>query len=196
MNWCFVITIICRELGIGMVPYSPLGRGFFSGKASQQALDSKDTRNVKLPTHLTFKIYDSIRISLKHFMDCSREVQISVGTIQFICSINKFVPGLAIVYSCSSMWSVASVQGLRFIVMIDVHFSVTLEWILILSYDPYGWIAGAVPQVCCREFAKEQDSFPACVNPCWKTRVLPWSACLGVGMQPRRWSSWGCTDSW
>ncbi|KAE8667498.1 putative aldo-keto reductase 2 [Hibiscus syriacus] len=29
------IVPLCRELGIGIVPYSPLGRGFFAGKANE-----------------------------------------------------------------------------------------------------------------------------------------------------------------
>jgi aryl-alcohol dehydrogenase-like predicted oxidoreductase len=29
---------VFRELGIGIVPYSPLGRGFFSGKAVVESL--------------------------------------------------------------------------------------------------------------------------------------------------------------
>lgn len=28
----------CRELGIGIVPYSPLGRGFFGGRAVVESL--------------------------------------------------------------------------------------------------------------------------------------------------------------
>ncbi|CAM6088005.1 unnamed protein product [Calypogeia fissa] len=40
---------LCRELGIGIVPYSPLGRGFFSGKATVEALHSKDTRAANYP---------------------------------------------------------------------------------------------------------------------------------------------------
>ncbi|KAH9754025.1 Aldo ket red domain-containing protein [Citrus sinensis] len=32
------IVPLCRELGIGIVPYSPLGRGFFGGKASVESL--------------------------------------------------------------------------------------------------------------------------------------------------------------
>ncbi|CAI0432501.1 unnamed protein product, partial [Linum tenue] len=32
------IVPLCRELGIGIVPYSPLGRGFFAGKAVVEAL--------------------------------------------------------------------------------------------------------------------------------------------------------------
>eukprot|EP00270_Netrium_digitus_P017038 TRINITY_DN618_c0_g1_i2.p1 TRINITY_DN618_c0_g1~~TRINITY_DN618_c0_g1_i2.p1 ORF type:complete len:339 (-),score=61.89 TRINITY_DN618_c0_g1_i2:167-1183(-) len=39
------IVPLCRELGIGLVPYSPLGRGFFSGKAVTEALDPSDWRN-------------------------------------------------------------------------------------------------------------------------------------------------------
>ncbi|MCO5559394.1 hypothetical protein L7F22_012993 [Adiantum nelumboides] len=39
----------CRELGIGIVAYSPLGRGFFSGKAIFEALDATDTRMVRMP---------------------------------------------------------------------------------------------------------------------------------------------------
>ncbi|KAK1309852.1 putative aldo-keto reductase 1 [Acorus calamus] len=32
------IVPLCRELGIGIVPYSPLGRGFFGGKAITESL--------------------------------------------------------------------------------------------------------------------------------------------------------------
>eukprot|EP00249_Psilotum_nudum_P003889 c17388_g1_i1 orf=505-1524(-) len=39
----------CRELGIGIVPYSPLGRGFFCGKAIVESLDSADTRLLRQP---------------------------------------------------------------------------------------------------------------------------------------------------
>ncbi|KAI3980986.1 hypothetical protein MKX01_025551 [Papaver californicum] len=35
------IVPVCRELGIGLVPYSPLGRGFFGGKAIVESLDEK-----------------------------------------------------------------------------------------------------------------------------------------------------------
>ncbi|GBG75922.1 hypothetical protein CBR_g21164 [Chara braunii] len=38
------IVPVCRELGIGIVPYSPLGRGFFTGKATQEKLESGDFR--------------------------------------------------------------------------------------------------------------------------------------------------------
>lgn len=34
------IIPLCRELGIGIVPYSPLGRGFFGGKAVVESLPS------------------------------------------------------------------------------------------------------------------------------------------------------------
>lgn len=36
----------CRELGIGIVAYSPLGHGFFAGRAMQEDLDSTDVRRV------------------------------------------------------------------------------------------------------------------------------------------------------
>lgn len=36
----------CRELGIGIVAYSPLGRGFFSGKAVIESLENTDFRNI------------------------------------------------------------------------------------------------------------------------------------------------------
>ncbi|KAI5060446.1 hypothetical protein GOP47_0024866 [Adiantum capillus-veneris] len=39
----------CRELGIGIVAYSPLGRGFFSGKATAEALDAMDSRMSHMP---------------------------------------------------------------------------------------------------------------------------------------------------
>ncbi|CAJ2631505.1 unnamed protein product [Trifolium pratense] len=34
------IVPLCRELGIGLVPYSPLGRGFFGGKAITESVPS------------------------------------------------------------------------------------------------------------------------------------------------------------
>lgn len=37
-NWGF-----CRELGIGIVAYSPLGRGFFGGKAIAESLPSESS---------------------------------------------------------------------------------------------------------------------------------------------------------
>jgi aryl-alcohol dehydrogenase-like predicted oxidoreductase len=40
---------VCRELGIGIVPYSPLGRGFFSGKAVTEKLSETDSRRVRFP---------------------------------------------------------------------------------------------------------------------------------------------------
>lgn len=39
----------CRELGIGIVPYSPLGRGFFAGKAIVDSLHEGDSRLVRQP---------------------------------------------------------------------------------------------------------------------------------------------------
>jgi aryl-alcohol dehydrogenase-like predicted oxidoreductase len=38
----------CRELGIGIVPYSPLGNGFFSG-ASPDNLHESDVRKIMMP---------------------------------------------------------------------------------------------------------------------------------------------------
>ncbi|GBG75918.1 hypothetical protein CBR_g21160 [Chara braunii] len=40
------IVPVCRELGIGIVAYSPLGRGFFSGKAITEELESIDFRHM------------------------------------------------------------------------------------------------------------------------------------------------------
>ncbi|KAI3937304.1 hypothetical protein MKW98_001875 [Papaver atlanticum] len=37
------IVPVCRELGIGLVPYSPIGRGFFGGKAVVESLDEKSS---------------------------------------------------------------------------------------------------------------------------------------------------------
>ncbi|XP_021621551.1 perakine reductase-like [Manihot esculenta] len=42
------IVPLCRELGIGIVPYSPLGRGFFAGKKNMESVPS-DTRMRLLP---------------------------------------------------------------------------------------------------------------------------------------------------
>ncbi|CAA7388093.1 unnamed protein product [Spirodela intermedia] len=44
------IVPLCRELGIGIVPYSPLGRGFFAGKAIVESLPE----NSALVTHPRF----------------------------------------------------------------------------------------------------------------------------------------------
>lgn len=43
---CCLMSILdvfctCRELGIGIVAYSPLGRGFFAGKAVVETLPSQ-----------------------------------------------------------------------------------------------------------------------------------------------------------
>eukprot|EP00270_Netrium_digitus_P006818 TRINITY_DN1965_c0_g1_i3.p1 TRINITY_DN1965_c0_g1~~TRINITY_DN1965_c0_g1_i3.p1 ORF type:complete len:359 (+),score=110.01 TRINITY_DN1965_c0_g1_i3:40-1077(+) len=43
------IVPLCRELGIGIVPYSPLGRGFFSGKATAEQLAEGDVRKLIHP---------------------------------------------------------------------------------------------------------------------------------------------------
>ncbi|KAH7424103.1 hypothetical protein KP509_12G090200 [Ceratopteris richardii] len=40
------IVPLCRELGIGIVVYSPLGRGFFSGKATTEQLSTEDGRQI------------------------------------------------------------------------------------------------------------------------------------------------------
>ncbi|KAJ0080609.1 hypothetical protein Patl1_23324 [Pistacia atlantica] len=45
------IVPLCRELGIGIVPYSPLGRGFFGGKGSLESLPAVSSLN----THPRFK---------------------------------------------------------------------------------------------------------------------------------------------
>ncbi|KAJ3690861.1 hypothetical protein LUZ61_020025 [Rhynchospora tenuis] len=37
------IVPLCRELGIAIVPYSPLGRGFFGGKAITEAISSESS---------------------------------------------------------------------------------------------------------------------------------------------------------
>ncbi|KAM7472696.1 hypothetical protein LguiA_010879 [Lonicera macranthoides] len=34
---------LCRELGIGIVPYSPIGRGFFAGKAVKESLPAESS---------------------------------------------------------------------------------------------------------------------------------------------------------
>jgi aryl-alcohol dehydrogenase-like predicted oxidoreductase len=58
----------CRELGIGYLAYSPLGRGFLTGTVkSIEKMDAKDTRkshprfkdeNIKKNFHITQKIHD------------------------------------------------------------------------------------------------------------------------------------------
>ena len=44
-----MINIWCRELGIGIVPYSPLGRGFFAGAIKAEDLGENDFRKVSNP---------------------------------------------------------------------------------------------------------------------------------------------------
>ncbi|KAK7397325.1 hypothetical protein VNO78_18493 [Psophocarpus tetragonolobus] len=62
------IVPLCRELGIGIVPYSPLGRGFFGGKG---VLDNMPAHNALTVHHPRFQvenlgknksIYDRIEI--------------------------------------------------------------------------------------------------------------------------------------
>eukprot|EP00250_Pteridium_aquilinum_P005150 c15288_g1_i1 orf=228-1079(+) len=43
------VVPLCRELGIGIVVYSPLGRGFFSGKATTEQLPDTDRRMSSQP---------------------------------------------------------------------------------------------------------------------------------------------------
>jgi aryl-alcohol dehydrogenase-like predicted oxidoreductase len=41
------VECLCRELGIGIVPYSPLGRGFFAGAIKAEDLGANDFRRVR-----------------------------------------------------------------------------------------------------------------------------------------------------
>ncbi|XP_030534718.1 probable aldo-keto reductase 1 [Rhodamnia argentea] len=43
------IVPLCRELGIGIVPYSPLGRGFFGGRGVTETLPANSPLGVVLP---------------------------------------------------------------------------------------------------------------------------------------------------
>ncbi|KAL5231777.1 hypothetical protein ABZP36_030553, partial [Zizania latifolia] len=52
------IIPLCRELGIGIVPYSPLGRGFFAGRAAVQSIPSESLL-VKLNSHHFFSIEEN-----------------------------------------------------------------------------------------------------------------------------------------
>lgn len=56
IGWCNVITY--RELGIGIVPYSPLGRGFFGGKAVLESVAANSFLvNVSSPIFLLSSLY-------------------------------------------------------------------------------------------------------------------------------------------
>ncbi|THG06240.1 hypothetical protein TEA_025829 [Camellia sinensis var. sinensis] len=62
----------CRELGIGIVAYSPLGRGFFSSGAKMaENLTEKDIRKNLIATGLC-----------NHFVLCSREKCIKMATVE------------------------------------------------------------------------------------------------------------------
>ena len=51
-RWIYLcVDRCCRELGIGVVPYSPLGRGFFAGIKKEELTDD-DFRKVT-----TFSLY-------------------------------------------------------------------------------------------------------------------------------------------
>src|SRR5262249_9611483 len=43
------VLTVCRELGIGFVPFSPLGRGFLSGTVKDTAMFSDDDLRKRLP---------------------------------------------------------------------------------------------------------------------------------------------------
>lgn len=53
----------CRELGIGFVPYSPLGRGFLTGRFQDRAEFSKDDFRSKLPRFAATAINTNRRIA-------------------------------------------------------------------------------------------------------------------------------------
>ncbi|KAK7287109.1 hypothetical protein RIF29_00157 [Crotalaria pallida] len=40
-GWFLKLNSLCRELGIGIVAYSPLGCGFFAGKGAAETLPSQ-----------------------------------------------------------------------------------------------------------------------------------------------------------
>ncbi|KAL2478251.1 putative aldo-keto reductase 3 [Forsythia ovata] len=56
------IIPLCRELGIGIVPYSPVGRGFFAGKAVVESVPPNSSL-VKLTKDDLKEIYDAVPVS-------------------------------------------------------------------------------------------------------------------------------------
>ncbi|KAI9094286.1 hypothetical protein K1719_026868 [Acacia pycnantha] len=77
------IVPLCRELGIGIVPYSPLGRGFFCGKAERdEVVPIPGTTKIKnLDTNIsTFKV----KLSKEDLKEISDAVPESEGTEQLI----------------------------------------------------------------------------------------------------------------
>ncbi|KAF2284621.1 hypothetical protein GH714_028264 [Hevea brasiliensis] len=66
------IIPLCRELGIGIVPYSPLGQGFFGGKAVVESLPSETllvANTCFLVAYLTQYMPDNGTIKIKNLKD-------------------------------------------------------------------------------------------------------------------------------
>ncbi|KPC65180.1 aldo/keto reductase, partial [Streptomyces chattanoogensis] len=57
------VTPTMAELGVGLVPYSPLGRGFLTGTVDRAGLDSSDFRssNERIQTDANQAIADTVR---------------------------------------------------------------------------------------------------------------------------------------
>jgi len=56
LNW----AMLCRELGIGIVPYSPLGRGFFAGYKPEETQGTDVRKVLKLILPLVYTHHSSV----------------------------------------------------------------------------------------------------------------------------------------
>jgi aryl-alcohol dehydrogenase-like predicted oxidoreductase len=70
-----------RELGIGFVAYSPLGRGFLSGRyRSQQDFDENDSRRLRFPRFEGENLERNLRI-VDQLEQIAREKGIAAGQL-------------------------------------------------------------------------------------------------------------------
>ena len=73
------ILPLCKELGIGFVPYSPLGRGFFTGKFTREMISKNDFRSV-LP-RFSEDNFDSNQKLLKNLNEIAKEKQCTMAQL-------------------------------------------------------------------------------------------------------------------
>ncbi|HEX8074384.1 MAG TPA: aldo/keto reductase [Thermoleophilaceae bacterium] len=70
-----------RELGIGFVPYSPLGRGFLSGRyRSEQDFDENDSRRLRFPRFEGENLKRNLEI-VDRLEELAREKEVTAGQL-------------------------------------------------------------------------------------------------------------------
>lgn len=74
------IVPVLRELGIGLVPYSPLGRGILTGTITRGSLDEDDSRNSRFP-RLNGDALDANLLLVERVTEIAREKGCTPGQL-------------------------------------------------------------------------------------------------------------------